>query len=291
MELKKKSLFDNPRSYIKGITIAVWLFFLVIIPLFFTFTMSFYLSKGLVIEKSFSLKNYIRFFTDPIYPRILFKSLYVALSVSTLSIGLAYPLAYMVSFKMRRGRNLLFMMCIIPLWVSYLVRIIAWRTILGNMGVINTVLMGTGLIEQPLTIFLYNRFAIALTLTYICIPFVFIPVYTSLEKIPRSLLNAARDLGAGEVKTFIHVVLPLSLPGLITGFIFSFIIALGDYIIPQQLGGVQGIMFGNLIWSQFGFAYNWPFGAALGFILFVISVTILGLTAKFGSTEGGLIGE
>ncbi len=288
---KIKSRFDSPRSYFKGIPIVVWLLFLVVVPLVFTFIMSFYSSEGLEIEKTLTLKNYKLFFTDTIYPRILFKSLRLALSVSIISIAMAYPLAYMVSFKMIRGRNLLFMMCIIPLWVSYLVRIIAWRSILGNRGVINSILMAIGITKGPLEFFLYNKFAIAITLTYICIPFVFIPVYTALEKIPKNIINAANDLGANEFHSFLNVVLPLSLPGLITGFIFSFIIALGDYIIPQQLGGTQGIMFGNLIYSQFGFAFNWPFGAALGFILFVISVIILGLTAKFGSTEGGFLGE
>jgi spermidine/putrescine transport system permease protein len=287
----KKSKFDNPRSYTKGVPIVLWLLFLVVIPLIFTFVMSFYRSEGLVLEKTFNLENYKLFFTDPVYPRILLKSFRLALGVSLLSIAMAYPIAYVVSFKMVRGRNLLFMMCIIPLWVSYLVRIIAWRSILGNRGLINSALLAIGLIQEPLRIFLYNRFAITVTLTYICIPFVFIPVYTSLEKIPRNILNAANDLGANEIHTFVNVVLPLSLPGLITGFIFSFIIALGDYIIPLQLGGTQGIMFGNLIWSQFGFAFNWPFGAALGFVLFIISVTILGLTAKFGSTEGGFLSE
>jgi len=287
----KKSKFDNPRSYTKGVPIVLWLLFLVVIPLIFTFVMSFYRSEGLVLEKTFNLKNYKLFFTDPVYPRILLKSFRLALGVSLLSIAMAYPIAYVVSFKMVRGRNLLFMMCIIPLWVSYLVRIIAWRSILGNRGLINSALLAIGLIQEPLRIFLYNKFAITVTLTYICIPFVFIPVYTSLEKIPRNILNAASDLGANEIHTFVNVVVPLSLPGLITGFIFSFIIALGDYIIPLQLGGTQGIMFGNLIWSQFGFAFNWPFGAALGFVLFIISVTILGLTAKFGSTEGGFLSE
>ena len=288
---KIKSRFDSPRSYFKGIPIVVWLLFLVVVPLVFTFLMSFYSSEGLEIEKTLTLKNYKLFFTDTIYPRILFKSLRLALSVSIISIAMAYPLAYMVSFKMIRGRNLLFMLCIIPLWVSYLVRIIAWRSILGNRGVINSILMAIGITKGPLEFFLYNKFAIAITLTYICIPFVFIPVYTALEKIPKNIINAANDLGANEFHSFLNVVLPLSLPGLVTGFIFSFIIALGDYIIPQQLGGTQGIMFGNLIYSQFGFAFNWPFGAALGFILFVISVVILGLTAKFGSTEGGFLGE
>jgi spermidine/putrescine transport system permease protein len=286
-----KRRIDPPRLFLKGIPIVIWLLFLVVIPLIYTLAMSFYSSEGLNISTQFTFKNYRTFFTDPLYSRILFKSLRLALSVSALSIAASYPLAYVVSFKMRRGRNLLFMMCIIPLWVSYLVRIIAWRSILGNRGVLNTAFLFVGIISEPLEILLYNRFAIAITLTYICIPFVFIPVYTSLEKIPRNLLNAASDLGAGEFRTFLDVILPLSLPGLVTGFIFSFIIALGDYIIPLQLGGTEGIMFGNLIWSQFGFAFNWPLGAALGFVLFAISVTILGLTAKFGSTEGGFLAE
>ena len=282
---------SKPRQFIKGIPIAVWMLALVVIPLMFTFLMSFYSSSGLMIDTTLTLQNYRLFFTDPLYARILFKSIRLALVISVLSIAAAFPLAYMVSFKIRRGRNLLFMLCIIPLWVSYLVRIIAWRTILGNRGVINSALMAIGVIRQPLTFFLYNQFAIAITLTYICIPFVFIPVYTALEKIPRNLLDASSDLGANELRTFVNVVLPLGLPGLITGFIFSFIIALGDYIIPLQLGGTQGIMFGNLVWSQFGFAFNWPLGAALGFILFAIAVTILGLTSRFGTTEGGFLSE
>jgi len=286
-----KRTISPSREFIKGVPITIWLMALVVIPLTFTFIMSFYSSAGLEIDKTLTLKNYKLFFTDSLYYSILFKSIRIALLIAFLAIGAAYPLAYMVSFKITRGKNLLFMLCIIPLWVSYLVRIIAWRAILGNRGVLNSLLLALGIIEKPLTIFLYNRFAIAITLTYICIPFVFIPIYTSLEKIPRNLLDASNDLGANELRAFTNVILPLSLPGLITGFIFSFIIALGDYIIPLQLGGVQGIMFGNLIWSQFGFAYNWPLGAALGFILFIISVTILGGTSKFGSTEGGFLGE
>ncbi len=286
-----KRRFSEPRQLLRGIPIAVWLLLLVVIPLVFTFLMSFYSSGGVTIDRSLTLKNYRLFFTDPLYARILFKSIRLALLIAILAVAAAFPVAYMVSFKIRRGRNLLFMLCIIPLWVSYLVRIIAWRTILGNRGVINSLLMSAGLIREPITFFLYNQFAIAITLTYICIPFVFIPVYTALEKIPRNLLDASNDLGAGELRTFWNVIVPLALPGLVTGFIFAFIIALGDYIIPQQLGGTQGIMFGNLVWSQFGFAFNWPLGAALGFILFIIAVTILGLTSRYGTTEGGFLGE
>jgi spermidine/putrescine transport system permease protein len=245
----------------------------------------------MLIIPGFTLKNYGRFFTDPIFSSILLRSMAIALIIAVLAILTAYPLAYLVSFRMRRGKQLLFMLSVIPLWVSYLVRIIAWRTILGNKGVLNSFLLAVGVIREPLSFLLYNRFAIAITLTYICIPFVFIPVYTALEKIPRNILEAGSDLGAGELRNFINIVLPLSMPGLVTGFIFAFIIALGDYIIPLQLGGTQGIMFGNLIWSQFGFAFNWPLGAALGFILFGISVAILALTSRFGSTEGGFLSE
>jgi spermidine/putrescine transport system permease protein len=283
--------FSPPRAFLRGIPITVWLAALVIGPLAYTFLMSFYSTDGLRIIPTFTLKNYGRFFTDPIFASILLKSMVIALVIAVLAILTSYPLAYLVSFRMRRGKQLLFMLSVIPLWVSYLVRIIAWRTILGNKGVINSFLLAVGAIREPLSFLLYNRFAIAITLTYICIPFVFIPVYTALEKIPRNILEASSDLGAGELRTFLNVVFPLSLPGLVTGFIFAFIIALGDYIIPLQLGGTQGIMFGNLIWSQFGFAFNWPLGAALGFILFAIAVLILTLTSRFGSTEGGYLSE
>jgi spermidine/putrescine transport system permease protein len=279
------------RALLRGIPITVWMLMLVVIPLGYTFLTSFFQVEGLQIAAKLTLKNYGLFLTDPMYSGILVKSLLIALAIALLGILAGYPLAYMLCFRVRRGKQVLFMLSIIPLWVSYLVRIIAWRTILGNKGVINSALASLGLIREPLSFLLYNRFAIAVTLTYICIPFVFIPVYTALEKIPRNILEASSDLGAGELRTFLNVVLPLSLPGLITGFIFAFIIALGDYIIPQQLGGTQGIMFGNLIWSQFGFAFNWPFGAALSFILLAITVTILSLTSRFGTTEGGFISE
>jgi spermidine/putrescine transport system permease protein len=280
-----------PRAFLRGIPVTVWMLLLVIGPLLLTFLMSFYSTDGMQIIPTLTLKNYGLFFTDPLYVSVLAKSMILALVIAVLSILTAYPLAYLVSFRIRRGKQLLFMLSIIPLWVSYLVRIIAWRTILGNKGVINSALLAIGAIREPLTFLLYNRFAIAITLTYICIPFVFIPVYTALEKIPRNILEAASDLGAGELRTFSNVVFPLSLPGLVTGFIFAFIIALGDYIIPIQLGGTQGIMFGNLIWNQFGFAFNWPLGAALGFILFGISVIVLTATSRFGTTEGGFLSE
>jgi spermidine/putrescine transport system permease protein len=286
-----KKPVSPPRAFLRGIPITVWMLLLVIAPLFLTFLMSFYSKQGNGIDTTLTLKNYALFFTDPLYASVLGRSVLLALVIAVLSILTAYPLAYLVSFRVRRGKQFLFMLSIIPLWVSYLVRIIAWRTILGNKGVVNSALLAVGVIREPLTFLLYNRFAVAITLAYICIPFVFIPVYTALEKIPRNILEASNDLGAGEVRTFFNVVFPLSLPGLVTGFIFAFIIALGDYIIPQQMGGTEGIMFGYVVWSQFGFSNNWPLGAALGFILFAISVAVLTATSRFGTTEGGFLSE
>jgi spermidine/putrescine transport system permease protein len=280
-----------PRAFLRGIPITAWMIILVLAPLALTLVMSFYSKKGMGTDTTLTLKNYALFFTDPLYATVLGRSVLLALLIAVLSVLTAYPLAYLVSFRIRRGKQLLFMLSIIPLWVSYLVRIIAWRTILGNRGIINSALLAIGAISEPLTFLLYNRFAVAITLAYICIPFVFIPLYTALEKIPRNILEASSDLGAGEARTFLSVVFPLSLPGLVTGFIFAFIIALGDYIIPQQMGGTEGIMFGYVVWSQFGFSNNWPFGAALGFILFGISVLVLTATSRFGTTEGGFLSE
>ncbi len=282
-----QTLFEQkPRSFIMGIPITVWLIIIVLVPVLLMFVMSFKQKSGYEIVNVFTFRNYLEFFINDTYWRLLLKSFRMAFIVSFTAIITGYPLAYFISRRLRRFRNLFYMLIITPLWVSYLVRIIAWRTILGNRGLINTLLINLGIIQEPLPIFLYNQVSVVITLTYIAIPFVFIPLYTSLEKIPNNLIDAARDLGASEFNTFLNVVLPLSLPGLVTGFMLSFIIALGDYIIPQQLGGNSGIMYGNVVWTQFGAAYNWPFGAALGFILFFVAAVVLVITQLFGSKEG-----
>ena len=282
----KKMVFDKPRSYITGIPIILWLLIIIITPVVLMLIMSFRQKVGYDISYVLTLSNYLTILKRPLYFKIFLRSFRIALIASALAIFAGYPLAYYISRKIRKGRSLLFMLIITPLWISYLVRIIAWRTILGNRGLINSTLMALGLIKEPLSFLLYNQFAVAITLTYIAIPFVFIPLYTSLEKIPVSLIDAARDLGANEFQTFINVTFPLSIPGLLTGFTLAFIVSLGDYIIPMQLGGTGGMMVGNIIWSQFGFAFNWPLGAALGFILFSIAAVILAMVQKFGSREG-----
>ncbi len=274
------------RSLLMGIPIGIWIIVLVIAPVLIMFSMSFRVKLGPQKVSPLSLGNYLEFFANPIYWRLLLKSFRISLMVSLVSIVASYPLAYFISRKLKRFRNILFMLIITPLWVSYLIRIIAWRTILGNKGLLNVILMGIGIINEPIRLLIYNQFAVVVTLSYIAIPFVFIPLYTALEKIPKNLIDASIDLGANNFKTLFRIILPLSSPGLVTGFMLSFIIALGDYIIPQQIGGSGGMMYGNIVWSQFGIISNWYLGAALGFILFALAAVIIGLVRKFGSKEG-----
>jgi ABC-type spermidine/putrescine transport system, permease component I len=279
---------SNIQKALLGVPVFLWMIFLIIIPVVIMLLNSFYRKVGTEIVPGFDIGNYAEFFKKDIYIPIFIRTILLSLLVSFTSIILGYPLAFLISRKIRKFRNQLYMLIIVPLWVSYLVRIIAWRTILGRGGVINMVLMGLGIIKEPLSIFIYNPFAVCIALVHITLPFVFIPIFTSLEKIPKNLINASYDLGANGAKTFWNIILPLSMPGVINGFTMAFVISLGDYIIPQQLGGPNGLMFGNIIVSQFGYAYNWPLGAALGFIMFTVAVVILLISTKYGSSEGYL---
>ncbi len=275
------------KTLVTGIPITTWLLVFVILPLAIVLQYSFYFKVGSDIDKSaFSLGNYITFFTNSMYIPVFLKTLLYSLIIAGIAIVLGYPLAYLVSRKMKRFRNQFYLLILVPLWVSYLVRIIAWRTILGRTGLINTILLGLGLVNEPVSWLIYSPFAVVITLVHITLPFVFIPIFNSLEKIPRNLLSAASDLGANGFRRFTNVIFPLSIPGVLNGFTMAFVIAIGDYIIPKQLGGTTMTMFGSLIADQFGTAYNWPLGSALGFILFTIAVIILLLSTKIGKSEG-----
>ena len=260
----------------------------VILPLIIVVQYSFYYKTGpATFDKDiFTLANYAHFFANPIYFQVFIKTILFALCISMISLLAGYPLAYLVSRKLKRIRNQLFLLIMVPLWMSYLVQIIAWRTILGKVGVINTVLLTLGIVKEPIEWLIYSPFAVIITLVHITIPFVFIPIFNALEKIPNNLIAAAADLGANGFRQFKEVIFPLSLPGVLVGFTMAFVISLGDYIVPKQLGGTSMVMFGNLIADQFGTAYNWPFGSALGFILFIVAITVLSLSTRLGKSEG-----
>jgi len=166
---------------------------------------------------------------------------------------------------------------LISLFSNYLVRVYAWKTILGNNGLINQFLMYIGLIKQPLEFLLYSSSAIIITLIYILIPFTILPIFSSLQNVSSDLIEAAKDLGANSAIAFYKVTLPLSMPGVITGFTFSFILSAGDYVTPQLVGGPTGLMIGKIIADQFGTVYNWPLGSALSYFMIFLMILIINI--------------
>jgi spermidine/putrescine transport system permease protein len=266
------------RAYKTAISVPplLWVSLFLFLPYLLMFCYSFWsVSSSQIIVHSWSLQNYHQLVRVEVYWQTLLRSMWIAARVMLFSLLLGYPLAYFLSFRAGARKDLFYQLVIIPLWVSYLVRAYAWKTILGSEGVLNTLLQYAHLTSHPLDFLLYSPFAVVLTLTHIYTPFAFLPIYASLEHIPRNLVEASHDLGASPAQTFWRVILPLSIPGVLAGATFAFILSLGDFLAPLLLGGPSGIMISNIVVSLFGAAYNWPLGAAISFCMLVLVVTLL----------------
>jgi spermidine/putrescine transport system permease protein len=237
-------------------------------------TFSFWGQTYLDFDRTFTLVNYAKFFDRPIYAYLLGKSMMMSGAVTLATVLLAYPMAYFIAFRVTKHKLIWLILITVPFWTSYLLRVFAWKIILGYNGVINSGLMELGLIAEPLQFLLYNPFAVVITLAHAWAAFAILPIYVSLEKIDRSLLEAATDLGDSPVMRFIRVTLPLSMPGLIAASLLVFIPTVGDYVTPKLVGGTTGIMIGNVIQSMFGKANNWPLGAALS-IISMLAITLV----------------
>jgi len=244
------------------------------IPLTLLLIVSFWTQVYLEFDRTPSLQNYRDFFERPIYIRLLLRSLGIAGLCTLATVLLAYPMAYYVAFRVHRHKIWWLILLTIPFWTSYLLRVFSWKVILGYEGLINSGLAWLGWIEAPLEFILYNPTAVVITLAHAWAAFAILPIYVSLEKIDRSLLEAARDLGEGPVMTFLRVTLPLSMPGVIAASLLVFIPTVGDYVTPTLVGGPRGIMIGNIIQSMFGKAQNWPMGAALS-VMSMLTITIV----------------
>lgn len=272
------------RAYKAAVTIPplLWVTLFLLVPYAILFTYSFWsVSPAQVITHNWNLQNYAELWRNPMYLTVLFRSMCIAASVTVLALLLGYPLAYFVSFHAAKRKDILYLLVIIPLWASYLVRGYAWKTILGSDGVLNGFLQFLHITHGPVEFFLYSPFAVILTLTHIYTPFTFLPIYASLEHVPRTLVEASHDLGASPWATFRRVILPLSLPGVIAGATFAFVLSLGDFLAPLLVGGPSGIMISNIVVSLFGAAYNWPLGAAISLCMLLFVVGLLALTEKF----------
>jgi len=259
----------------------LWVGIFLILPYLLMFAHSFWMVREGAIVHHWNWDNYKTLLTNPVYLEVLFRTMRIAGAVTLFSLLLGYPLAYYLSFHGGPRKELLYQLVIVPLWVSYLVRGYAWKTILGSDGVLNGFLQYLHITHEPVAFLLYSPFAVVLVLTQIYTPFVFLPIYASLEHIPRPLIEASQDLGATPRATFLRVILPLSIPGLLAGATFAFVLSLGDFLAPLLVGGPSGTMIANVVQSLFGAAFDWPLGAAISFCILLITVSLLFLSERF----------
>jgi spermidine/putrescine transport system permease protein len=273
-------MYSRAYKSIVSLPPLLWVGLFLLLPYALMFAHSFWLVRDGFLVHHWNLQNYQKLTTNPLYVEVLLRTMRIAASVTFLSLLLGYPLAYYLSFHAGGRKELLYQLVIVPLWVSYLVRGYAWKTILGSDGVLNGFLQYLHLTHAPVGFLLYSPFAVVVMLTHIYTPFVFLPIYAALEHIPRPLVEASQDLGASQRATFLRVILPLSMPGLLAGATFAFVLSLGDFLAPLLVGGPSGTMIANIVQSLFGAAYDWPLGAAVSVCILLITVTLLFLTER-----------
>jgi spermidine/putrescine transport system permease protein len=260
-----------------------WFSVFMIVP----YAMLFYYSLGSVDYMSFkpglSAANFIRVFSTEPYVGVLLKSIKLGLITAIGSAILAYPVAFCLAFHTRSERRKfqLYLLVIVPWWAAYLVKAYAWKTILGRDGIINQGLAALGLIERPLSFLIYNQTSVALVLIYIFTPFAVLSIYASLERIPTSIIEAAADLGASGWEIFRHLILPLSLPGVIAGGIITFSLAFGDFVAPALVGGADAVMISNIVINLLGVAFDWPMAAAIGIVVIALGLTLISVSSHF----------
>jgi spermidine/putrescine transport system permease protein len=257
--------------------------FFILLPLCGFLVYSLFWVEGTNLHYDLTLENYRRFFSEEIYIPVLRQTIVLCLEVAGLCVLFGYPVAYFLSGLKGRKKYTLLMLLLVPLLMSYIIKMYAIRSILGGNGFLNRTLIALGLIDQPLTFFVFNLNAVLLTLTVLLLPFAILPIFLSLERVPRNLLEASADLGGSNWHTFSRVILP----GVVSAATFVFVLAIGDFLTPQMVGGQSGFTFGRIVYSQFGTAFNWPFGAALSVILATLVIVAILVGARFGGERAG----
>lgn len=230
-----------------------------------------------------TLANFDELLSNSSYRTTFFRTMRMAFLVSATNLVLGYATAYFIWQRPPAWRNLMVIALAIPLLMSYIIKIYAMRGVLGTNGLLNSAMMALGIIDEPVSALLFNLTAVRITLSVVLLPFMVLPIYVALERIPASVLHAASDLGASEIQIFARVVLPLSLPGGIVGAMFTFVLASGDFLAPELVGGIEGFTYGRLIFSQFGLAFNWPLGAALSIVLMIVALGVIYAARRFGN--------
>ncbi|MDY7533342.1 ABC transporter permease [Pseudomonas sp. Bout1] len=251
---------------------------MILVPLVSFLAYSFLEQKNGVLTGSLTWANYAGFFAGS-YLKVFLGTLKLAFFVALVALVFGYIISYLIWRLEGSARYLLLLLSALPLVMNYVVKIYAMRSILGYSGFLNSLLLSLGVIDAPSRLFIFNQTAVMIAMAVIYLPFGILPIFLALDRIPPSLIAAAADLGAKPGWTFLTIVLPLSLPGSIAGALFVMVIAIGDYLTPQMVGGSEGFTFGRAIWSQFGMAFNWPLGAALAVVLLVAVIAIIGLAS------------
>ena len=251
-----------------------------VLPMLIMASFSFRLGTFAPERYIFTTVHYWDFIGRTSFHRLLLRSIGVAFMTAGIAIVLAYPLAHFLAFRAGRLQLTLLSLLIIPAWTSYLLRILAWKVILGSNGLLNSLLIQAGFIQEGSAWLLYSTSAVVVTLVYVWIPFVALPIFAALQRIDSSLVEAAADLGCPAWQVFLRVVFPLSLPGVAAGFLFVFIPTLGEWVTPALVGGARGVMYGNLIQDQFVRALNWPMGSVMSLVMLALMLLQLALFSR-----------
>lgn len=239
------------------------------------------------VEYRFTLRNFERAL-DPLFVRVLWGSLLIAAGTTVIALLVCYPAAYFIATRPARWRLPLLVLVVLPFWTNLLIRTYAWIVLLNREGLVNRVLIGTGILDRPLTL-LGTRLAIVLGLLYVYLPLMILPLFSAIERLGEAPRQAAADLGASPARAFVRVTLPLTMPGIMAGCIFVFVPTLGNFVVPDLLGAGKAIMVGNLIQSQFFQARDWPFGAALSISVLAVTTLLLLVQARVLTRERRLL--
>jgi spermidine/putrescine transport system permease protein len=263
----------------------VWVVVLVLVPNIFLLLYSLWQNDLGTILHHWNVENYRTLFGSQVFQVLLRRTFLIALASAGIATVIAYPLAFLVVRRFGRFKTTAALLILVPRWVSYLMRVFAWRIILGESGVLNSFLKSIGLISKPSGAFLYSTTTVIMTLTYVAIPYVFLVSYTALERVPAHLYEASGDCGASPWRTFWSVVWPLTRPAVVVGFAIGFVLAFGDYVTPSLVGGLSGTMLGSIVLQQFGTANDWPLGAAIAMTILATGLLFLAVVSFFTRLE------
>lgn len=261
-------------------------FLLILFALGLVFFLAFRGNDGSLLGAGFTLANFVTVATDPLYRTVTLRSLGIAGLVTLATVVTAYPVAYYLAFHAGRRRGLLLFLLTLPFWTSYLLRVFAWKIVLAYNGVLNSALIESGIWSEPTLAFLNTPAAVVVTLAHAYAPFAILPIYVALDTIPKSLLEAASDLGAKPFTSFRRIVLPNSMPGVLAAALVVFVPTVGDYVTPALVGGPASTMIGTLIQAEFGKANDWPFGAALAVAVMLVILAVV-LVVRFADRRYG----